>query len=159
EEEATRDVEPVAPDTPEFLRFLQFWMDVTGMPHITLVGIVPDGSTDTATFQRASLDSAERWIEARQSQGTNLYFQPNETLPGCVRKPRKVDIVAAHCRFADIDPADDQYSLAEERHRLLRLADYLAADEDFAPTAIIDSGNGLQPIWAIAREPLSPDST
>jgi hypothetical protein len=68
-------------------------------------------------------------------------------------------MVAALCRLADIDPLDDQFPHTEERERLLRLAAYLAADTVMPPTAVIDSGNGVQPIWAISREPLTALAT
>ena len=135
---------------------MQFWMEVTNAPHITLTSIIPDGKTATRTFGRGGLDAAATWIAAEQADGHNLYFQPNETMPGCNKKPAKSDMMAALCRFVDIDPLDDQFSLPEERERLAGLAAHLVADSSYPLTAIIDSGNGLQPIWAVVREVLSP---
>jgi hypothetical protein len=65
-------------------------------------------------------------------------------------------MVAALCRFADIEPADEHFPFADERVRLSRFAMQLAADADFPPAVIIDSGNGIQPLWVIERETLSP---
>ena len=144
------------PDIEECCQFLQLWMEVTGAPHITLTSIVPDGKTATSTFGHDGLDAAAIWIAAGQADGRNLYFQPNETMPACDKKPAKLDMMAALCRFADIDPLDDQFSLAEERERLAGLAAQLVADPSHPPTVIIDSGNGVQPIWAVVREVLSP---
>ncbi len=39
----------------------------------------------------------------------------------------------------------------------MRLAQRLTADPQMRPTALIDSRNGLQPLWAVAREALSAD--
>ena len=145
-------------DTTECEQFIQFWMEVTEAPHVTLVSIVPDGHTTTRTFERGDLEAAKPWIAACQRDCRNIYFQPNETLPGCNKKPSKQDIAAALCRFADIDPLDDQFPLADERDRLMQLTAHLTADPDFPPTIIIDSGNGVQPIWAVSRESLSPST-
>ena len=143
-------------DTAECVLFLQFWMEVTDAPHVTLVSIVPDGKTETSTFGRGDLDAAKSWVAERQGAGCNIYFEPNETRPGCNNKPAKTDMMAALGRFGDIDPLDDQFPLADERDRLARLVANLAADPNFPPTAIIDTGNGMQPLWTVAREVLSP---
>jgi hypothetical protein len=130
-------------------------MDVTDAPHVTLIGIIPDGNTTTCTFERGDLDATNSWIAEHQQDGRNIYFQPNETRPGCNNKPAKVDMMAALCRFGGIDPLDNQFPLADERERLAQLTAYLVADPDFPPAAVIDSGNGMQPLWAVAREVLS----
>jgi predicted P-loop ATPase len=95
------------------------------------------------------------WIADAQRAGRNVYFQPNETFSNCASKPGKSQIMAGLCRYADIDPADG-FPLADERDRLGRLADHLNDDPAYQPTLIIDSGNGIQPFWATAREVLSP---
>ena len=71
------------------------------------------------------------WITALQAGAWNVYFQPNECFPECCKKPSKSEMLAAHSRFADIDPAEG-YPLAEERDRLHRLADRLVADDKFS---------------------------
>ncbi len=74
-------------DLAECLRFLRFWSEVTGTPHITLVAIEPDRGTHTATFAGNDGDRAGHWIAEHQGAGRNIYFQPNETPPGCASKP------------------------------------------------------------------------
>ena len=65
---------------------------------------------------------------------------------------------AALCRHADIDPHDSElYPYIEERGRLHKLAALLHSNPAMPPTAILDSGNGIQPLWAIARQPLTPE--
>ncbi len=161
------------PDLAACGRFIHFWTEVTGAPHVTLVAIHPDisGLVTARTFARAELDAAKEWVALQQEAGRNCYFQPNETPAGCDHKPSKTEMVAALCRFADVDPMLEEFAQVEEeerqarlaaqwaseRDRLARLADFLAADTAFPPTVIIDSGGGLQPIWAVAREPLSAD--
>jgi hypothetical protein len=142
----------------ECRQFILFWQEMTGMNHITLTAIVPDGATTTRSFDRgADDDEMASWIQDTQAGGRNIYFTPNETRPGCSSKPSKSDVVAVHCRHADIDPLDEAYPLADERLRLARLAEHLSRDWLSGPTAIIDSGNGIQPLWVTEREP--PDDS
>jgi hypothetical protein len=136
-------------------RFALFWRQVAEAPHMTLTAIYETGGTDTQTFAPADDDAMGEWIAARQGMGANIYFTPNETQPHCAVKPQKADMVAALCRHADIDPQDDAFPMAEERARLAQLADLLKADPAFSPTAVIDSGNGLQAIWVTERRPLA----
>jgi putative DNA primase/helicase len=143
-------------NTAECGQFLAFWMGVTDTPHMTLVAIIPDGKTTARTFAQGD-DHALTWTETMQNNGCNIYFQPNETRADCGTKPSKEKIVAALCRFADIDPVDEEFPYADERDRLARLAAHLIADPACAPTAIIDSGNGIQPLWAVTREPLTAE--
>ena len=149
--------EAPAVDLAECGQFVQFYMDVTGTHHVTLVGIIPDGATTARTFSYDDERMAD-WITRHQQNGCNVYFQANETKPDCAKKPAKGELISALCRFADIDPLDDLFPFADERHRLGRVAAYPIEDPDFPPTALIDSGNGLQPIWAVEREPLTAES-
>jgi hypothetical protein len=141
-------------DLTECSRFVSFWSEMTGTPHITLTAITPDGGTRTRSFPRGASDAAGAWIAEEQRNGRNIYFQPNETPPNCASKPAKATMVAALCRHADVDPDDKQFALSEERDRLSRLAEYLIADSRMRPTVLIDSGNGLQPLWVVSRETL-----
>jgi uncharacterized protein (DUF927 family) len=144
-------------DLAECAQFIAFWCRVTGAPHLTLTAITPDGPTTTATFTAADTEKAGSWIARAQAAGRNVYFQVNETPTRCVTKPKKEAIIAAIARHADVDPVDASHSYAEERDRLHRLAEFLLADPTMPPTAILDSGNGIQPLWAAAREPLTPE--
>ena len=81
-----------------------------------------------------------------------VYFTINPTPRDTRRKPTKDDITAIACLWADVDPLDQAgRNWTEERDRLLALADELAALE-LPPSLIIDSGNGIQPIW-LSRRP------
>lgn len=146
-------------DIASAAQFLRLWTQVTDVLHVTLVAILPDTQVVHArTFPRSAEDAACAWIADHQATGRNIYFQPNETRPDCSKKPGKSDMIAAVCRFADVDPDDAHFPLADERERLNRLAASLA-DSECPPTVIIDSGSGLQPIWAVAREALTPEVT
>jgi hypothetical protein len=145
-------------DPSECARFIVLWCEVAGAPHITLTAIVPDGSTTTTTFIVADTENAIAWITRHQGDGRNIYFQANETPARCSKKPTKAMMQAAVCRHADIDPDDGSHPFQEERQRLHRLAEFLRADPVMPPTVILDSGNGIQALWAIVRELLTPET-
>lgn len=151
------------PDLGEALDFLTAWCTRTGCGHITLTAIGPDNETDseirTATFQTAAIEQALQWMARYQAKNWNVYFEVNETKPGCAVKPTKSDMIAAHFRHADIDPLDDRYPYGEERTRLQAMATFLAEDPKFTPTFVLDSGNGIQVLWATGREFLTPEVT
>ena len=119
-------------DMAECGQFLAFWMEVTGVAHVTLVAIVPDGKTTTLTWGRGD-ERTLPWIETMQNNGCNIYFQPNETHPGCTRKPAKAEMVAILCRHADMDPVLPEFTLEEERDRLRQLAEFLRDDPQAFP--------------------------
>lgn len=148
------NAETPTPDLAACESFAAFWCDRTGAPHITLTAITPDGPTTTATFGRGQAEKLRAFIADAQRAGRNIYFQPNEAPAGCTSKASKAAMVATHCRHADVDPDDECYPLAEERDRLHRLAAILAADPEMPPTVILDSGNGIQPLWVVQREAL-----
>ena len=79
-----------------------------------------------------------------------VYFTVNATPPHLRKKALKEDITAIAGFWSDLDPRDDQgLPIDHERERLAALAEELLA-LDTPPTLIIDSGNGLQPIWLLA---------
>jgi uncharacterized protein (DUF927 family) len=145
-------------DLAECAQFAAFWCEVTGAQHVTLTAITPDGPTTTATFTIGDADKAAAWIAREQGAAHNVYFEVNEAPAGCTKKPTKALMRAALCRHADIDPDDAGHPYLEERDRLHRLADFLRDDPLMPPTAILDSGNGIQPLWAVTREALTPES-
>jgi hypothetical protein len=130
-------------------RFFRFWAEVTGVGHLTLVAIIPDQQKAAARTFSIGDENAQAWVGTMQRNGCNIYFQPNETRHDCGSKPRKEQVVAALCRFADIDPEDERFPYVDERLRLAKLSEYLVGDPEYKPTVIIDSGNGMQPIWAV----------
>ena len=76
----------------------------------------------------------------------NLYYSVNPTRTAMTRKAAKTDIAAIEYLFADLDPRDDE-SPEDAKSR------YLKTLETFkpTPTAIIDSGNGIQVLWRLEK--------
>ena len=144
-------------DTVEYKSFVRLWLELTGTGHITLTAIPPaGGATTTATFAPIWFEAMGRWLQIHQAANKNVYFQVNETHPQCARKPAKGDIIAALCRHADVDPMDDDYPYIDERDRLHRLAAFLNNSDTLPPTMVLDSGNGIYPLWVVSRQLLTP---
>jgi hypothetical protein len=144
-------------DTVECESFVRLWLELTGAGHITLTAIpAAGGATTTATFAPIRFEAMTRWLEIHQAVNKNVYFQVNETHPRCARKPAKGDIIAALCRHADVDPMDDDHPYFDERDRLHRLGAYLHNSDTLPPTMVLDSGNGIYPLWVVTRQLLTP---
>ena len=107
------NAETPTPDLAACEAFVALWCRLTGAPHITLTAITPDGPTTTATFARGQAAALRGFIADAQRDGRNVYFQPNETPPGCATKAAKKAMVAVLCRHADVDPVDDRFPFAE----------------------------------------------
>jgi hypothetical protein len=123
---------------------------------ITLVATYPGHKLNAVTYDHDEADAGARaFVEVHQEDGANIYFTVNQTHGPISKKTAKTDMAAARAVWADIDPQDVEErkpgGWARERQRLLALATELAADPDFPPTIIIDSGNGIQPIWRLAE--------
>lgn len=108
-----------------------------------LTAIKPDGPIETITANNA--DDVRAFVE-RNNGVRNLYFSVNPTRNAMSSKAAKVDISAIEFVLSDLDPRADETPEAAK-------ARYLAALEDFtpSPTAIIDSGNGVQALWRLAQ--------
>jgi putative DNA primase/helicase len=130
---------PAAGDPVDFLRRLRPrgpW---------ALTAIIPDGQTTTQTFDPDSESALRAFV--RQHNGTrNLYYSVNRTRKAMSKKAAKVDISAIEYLLADLDPKEDESAEAAK-------ARYLAALETHEPkpTAIIDSGNGIQVLWRLGE--------
>ena len=104
-------------------------------PSIHLVAIHPEGLQVPAGGHFGSdATAAERWARDYNALGWGVYWTVNAVRPGLHKKPCKDDITAV--RFAHVDIDDT-----------LDVAPLLSFDPP--PSAIICSGNGLQPIWRV----------
>jgi hypothetical protein len=143
-------------DAAEAEAFVRAWLNLTSTGHITLTAIpAAGGATVTKTFVSDDFETMRRWIEAHQGGFRNIYFQVNETHPQCAKKPSKNDMIAVNCRHADVDPVDALHPYLEERDRLHRLGDFLHQDATMPPSVVLDSGNGIYPIWIVTRQLLA----
>lgn len=132
-------------------------------PRLHLTGIGDKGVFAGVTLPAGDdlPDRVARVAEGYNKRG-NVYFNPNvpagETSPHKLNKGR-IGLIRAI--WADLDPLDRLEVLpsddadnpamngrAKEKLRLLELAEAVR-ESDFPPTAAIDSGNGVQLIWAL----------
>lgn len=87
----------------------------------------------------SEVSAAEEWIEARQGSA-GLYYHIGELRPDVRNwKATKADVACVLHLHADIDVADEA--------TLQRIRSFVPA-----PTVIVFSGGGFQPIWTL-REP------
>jgi hypothetical protein len=107
-----------------------------------LTAIEPDGKPTTITANNPS--EARDFIRAHNGR-RNIYFSVNPTRTPMTAKAAKTDIAAIEYVLADLDPAEGESS-ADAKAR------YGAQLETFEPrpTFVIDSGNGIQPLWRLA---------
>jgi Family of unknown function (DUF5906) len=108
-----------------------------------LTAISPDGPTTTTT----ALDETTARAFVRDNNGTrNLYYSVNPTRTPMTSKAAKVDIAVVEYLFADLDPRESESPEAAK-------ARYLQALEahEPEPTAIVDSGNGVQVLWRLDK--------
>lgn len=106
-----------------------------------LTAIEPDGKIETITARNA--DAAFGFIRANEGK-RNLYYSVNPTTRTMTSKAAKVDIAAVEYLFADLDPKEDESPEAAKARYSRALQAY-----EPAPTAIVDSGNGIQALWKL----------
>ena len=124
-------------DAVEFLALLR-----PGGPWV-LTAIVPDGKIETIT---AKTDDDVRTFVSKYDGIRNLYYSVNPTRKAMTSKAAKTDIAAIEYLLADLDPKQDETPEAAKA-RYLALLDELKPE----PTAIIDSGNGIQVLLKLAE--------
>jgi RecA-family ATPase len=113
-----------------------------------LTAITPDKPIiKTATVNTA--EKADDFVSQRDGK-QNLYYSVNPTRNAMNKKAEKVDIAAVEYLLADLDPNKDETSEAAKARYLQQLNGTFEPK----PTAIIDSGNGIQCLWKLA-EPIA----
>ena len=108
-----------------------------------LTAIMPDGPIETITARHA--DEVRKFISTNNG-GRNLYYSVNPTREAMKNKAAKTDIAQIEYLLSDLDPKDNESpEAAKARYR-----EGLEMHRP-APTAIIDSGNGIQALWRLAE--------
>jgi len=107
-----------------------------------LTAITPDGPTQTITAHTA----AEIDLFVREHNGKrNIYYSVNPTRTPMSRKAAKTDIAAIELLLSDLDPRDDETS----EQAKVRYSNQLNGAFEPKPSAIVDSGNGIQCLWKL----------
>ncbi|SFP31544.1 AAA family ATPase [Tranquillimonas alkanivorans] len=136
---------------PSAEKAAEFLSAVAGEGPIAVAQIVPDaGGVNGATFNLPEQRSAlEAWIAEREGRA-NLYYSLNTPAPAEERRGKAGRLTEAdvtHIRGVAVDVDPRPGSLEEERARLVQMAQKEAANFFGSPTAIVDSGGGVQMLW------------
>jgi hypothetical protein len=139
---------PLAPNKSDIETFLRDYVGTI----IHVVSIKPDAAENDpdkihGRYFGDAVGDAATWLTAKNASGRNCYWTVNVTAADLNRKPAKKDIVAARFSHADIDPPKGSAGMDKDA----ALADLLKLD--LVPSFVVDSGNGLQPLWRKAYAP------
>lgn len=155
-----REPEDSRPDAAKAVDFLE---GIASEFPMALARIAPDrpgldGATFTLPRDRAECES---WIEAHNGT-SNLYYTLNTPVPkserlGKAGRLKEADVSHVRGVAVDLDP-NKSCPLADERKRLFQLAERASENVFGPPTAVVDSGGGVQMVW-LFDEPIknSPD--
>lgn len=109
----------------------------------TLTAIDPS-TEEISTITARSDDVAVSFARLHNGKGRNIYYSVNRTKPKLRKKASKGDIAAAEYVHVDLDPRDDESAEDAKTRHMERLATF-----DPHPTAVVDSGNGIQALWRL----------
>lgn len=116
------------------------------LDHIHLVAILPDAPKTTMPHGKyfgTDIDAALRWAANANGNGWGVYWTLNYVGPSVGTKPSKKDIQAARGAHCDIDPPKD--GSAWDKGEVIGAL----TEHNVPPSLIIDSGNGVQPVWLL----------
>ena len=111
-----------------------------------LTAILPDGGASTITVTTHTAAEVDAFLHEHNGKW-NLYYSTNPTKTAITKKASKADIAAVEYLLADLDPADGETPEAAKA----RYLGQLNGPFEPKPTAIVDSGNGIQCLWRLAE--------
>jgi hypothetical protein len=117
----------------------------------SLIAIVPDGSTTAATVSTAK--DVDGFVKKHDGK-RNIYYSVNPTRKAMTKKAAKTDIVRIEFLLSDLDPTDDE---TPEDGKARYLNQVNGAFEP-RPSAIVDSGNGIQALWKLTEPIVLPNN-
>ncbi len=136
-----------AADLATIVSFLKGWGGPFNLAHMK-----PDSSPRARHFTDAI--EAAVWAASLTESGENIYFHVNPSKRPLTKKATKAYIAALAWLHVDIDPKADEKPDDAKRGALTKLTAF-----SIQPSAIVDSGGGIQAFWRLASPvPLaSPD--
>lgn len=118
-----------------------------GLPGFAnVVAIHPESGEIRGAGSPTSETARLRKFVEQHTDEWNLYFSVNPTRQRLNKKATKADIACAAYLHCDLDPRDGQ-AIATEKARLRTAARAFPQP----PTTVIDSGNGIQTFWRLAK--------
>jgi hypothetical protein len=106
-----------------------------------LTAITPDGPIDTITAHTAA--EVDAFVNEHNGK-RNIYYSVNPTRNAVSKKASKTDIAEIEYLPADLDPNAGENSVDAKTRYLQQLETF-----EPKPTAILDSGNGIQCLWKL----------
>jgi AAA domain len=144
EPQASSNVEGLFSETISFLAQLR-----SNGPWV-LTAIIPDGRTTTISART----TAEINAFVHENNGKlNLYYAVNPLRNLMWKKAAKTDVAAIEYLLADLDPAAGETPETAKA----RYLEQLNGSFEPKPTAIIDSGNGIQCLWRLTNPIVLPE--
>jgi hypothetical protein len=113
-----------------------------------LTSIFSDAETTTTKTFDANDEAAVRQFIESHNDTKNIYYSVNPLRTKKASKAKKVDIAAIEYLFADLDPGDGE-TPEQAKARYLAQLETLKPE----PTAITDSGNGIQVLCRLPNVP------
>lgn len=144
----------VVDQTPQH-KLADFFLQIRPEGNLHVASIPPDGGDPTGrtyAMPEGALDAAS-WLIERNNQMQNCYFTLNPVVDNPGNKPGKDQLSGFVALHADIDP-DGEGGYDEQRSRLMN--GRLDAVKQTKPSFIIDSGNGIVPIYLL-EEPVGSE--
>jgi hypothetical protein len=108
-----------------------------------LTAIDPDTQA-IETITVCTADEVDAFVRKYNGR-RNLYYSVNPTRTPLNKKAKKTDIAAIEYALADLDPKDDETSEAAKARYLAQLKGAFEPK----PSAVVDSGNGIQCLWRL----------
>jgi hypothetical protein len=121
---------------------IEFLQKLRSAPWL-LVAISPEGVILAKTV--STVEQADKFVGDHNNR-RNLYYGVNPSSGGMNKKPTKADITAIEYQLADLDPVDGESSETAKARYLNQLGTFSPT-----PSAVIDSGNGIQCLWKLAQ--------
>jgi hypothetical protein len=112
-------------------------------PPWIVISIDPN-SGDIITQTVRSVEDVGTFVSEHNGK-QNLYYSVNPTKTAMDKKPAKVDIAAIEYLPADLDPLDGE----KPESAKARYLDQLNGTFEPKPSAVVDSGNGVQALWRL----------
>lgn len=165
--ESVDDIKTLFPDhtKPDARVGVDFLLDIAADRPVTVVTI-HDGSDDQmgeaesrdviarsfSMIDTEQIAAMRSFIGASEQLHRQVYYAVNVASDSCRGVPRREDIAFIRAIVLDFDPARE-LPLAQERDRLRQLA-FTLINGPKPPHAIVDTGGGMQVIWAL-EEPVA----
>jgi len=135
-----------SPDERLFSESINFLEQLRPSGPWVLTAILPDGGASIVTVTTHTAAEVDAFL-CEHNGKRNLYYSVNPTRGAVTKKATKADIATVEFLHADLDPADGETPEAAKA----RYLEQLNGPFEPKPTAIVDSGNGIQCLWRLAE--------